>query len=262
MHPYITIGNMEIPVYGMLIIFPYIIGLILCIPIGKKYGLIKEYIFSAGTFSSAGLLIGSKLIYLVTKLPNYIDNYSNIYSKYTTIEKLEFLLGGYVFYGGLVGAILGVLIFSKVFNFDKWSLFSTLTPLIPFAHAFGRVGCFFGGCCYGIEYHGAFSISFNYNSLSPHLSDVPRFPVQLLEAALIFILFIIIYIYTYKKVPAGGKTLGFYIISYSIIRFLLEFLRGDIIRGIWFGLSTSQWISLLLLPIGILLLKKESCKVN
>ena len=258
MYPYINIGNFEFPVYGMIIIFSFIIGLILCIPIGKKYGLIKEYIISAGIFSSAGLLIGSKLLYLITKLPIYISNYSNVYSKYTSIEKLEFLFSGYVFYGGLVGAILGVLFFSKIFNFDKWSLFSTLTPLIPFAHAFGRIGCFFGGCCYGIEYHGVFSISFNYNALSPHLSDVPRFPVQLLEAALVFILFIIIYIYTLKKTPIAGKTLGLYLIFYSIIRFLLEFLRGDVIRGVWYGLSTSQWISLLLLPIGIILLKKES----
>lgn len=262
MHPYINIGTFEIPVYGMIIIISFIIGLIICSKLGMLYGIQPKYILCSGSFTAAGLLIGAKLLYLLTKLPDYITNY-NIYSTYSYMDKIDFLMGGYVFYGGIIGAITGVLIFCRAFHFDKGSMLNILTPLIPFAHAFGRIGCFFGGCCYGVEYHGPFSIQFPYNPLSPSLNAVPRFPVQLVEAVFNFILFIFLMHYTKKKIPTHGITLGIYFVCYSIIRFFLEFLRGDIVRGFLLGLSTSQWISLILLPVGIIIIKSANKnKVN
>lgn len=250
MCPYIYLGSFELPVYGMIIIFAFISGLAVCSALGRVYGIRSRYIVCSGSFAAAGLLAGAKLLYAATRLPSFISDF-DIYSKLSFSQKADFLFGGYVFYGGLIGAVIGVLIFCRVFHFDRGIFLNILTPLIPFAQSFGRVGCFFGGCCYGIEYHGPFAVQFPYNELSPYLHLYPRFPVQLVEAGLCFILFVIIYLYTQKKAPLKGTSLGIYFISYGIIRFVLEFFRGDTIRGIWLMLSTSQWISLILIPVGI-----------
>lgn len=252
MYPYIYLGSLELPVYGMIIIIAFVAGLAVCSALGKIYGIHARYIICSGSFAALGLLIGAKLLYALTKLPSFISDY-NIYGKMSFYKKADFLFGGYVFYGGLIGAVMGVLIFCHAFHFDKGVFLNILTPLIPFAQSFGRIGCFFGGCCYGVEYYGPFAIQFPYNELSPYLHLYPRFPVQLVEAGLCFILFVIIFIFTRKKAPLKGTSLGIYLISYGIMRFVLEFFRGDTIRGIWLIFSTSQWISLFLVPVGVFL---------
>ncbi len=95
-----------------------------------------------------------------------------------------------------------------------------------------------------------------HNDYVNGLGSVSRFPVQLLEALINLILFIILFLYA-KKPRKDGSLLGIYLICYSLLRFSLEFLRGDVERGILLGISTSQWISLLLIPAGIFLLKKN-----
>lgn len=252
MYPYIYLGSFELPVYGMIIIISFIAGLAICSTLGRVYGIQSRYIICSGSFAAAGLLIGAKLLYAFTRLPDFISDF-NTYSRISFSDVVVFLFGGYVFYGGLIGAVLGVLIFCHAFHFDKGIFLNILTPLIPFAQGFGRVGCFFGGCCYGIEYHGLFSVQFPYNELSPYLNLYPRFPVQLIEAGLCLVLFTVLFIYTRKKAPLKGTSLGIYFISYGIMRFVLEFFRGDTIRGIWLTLSTSQWISLILVPVGVFL---------
>ena len=133
------------------------------------------------------------------------------------------------------------------------------TPFLPFAHAFGRIGCFCAGCCYGIEYHGFLSVHFPYNEISPELSTVPRLPVQLIEAGLNFICFgalLHIMLKNLKKKKEErklkqGQLLGFYLIYYLIARTILEFFRGDSVRGSVGFLSTSQIISILMIPVAV-----------
>ena len=86
----------------------------------------------------------------------------------------------------------------------------------------------------------------------PELSEVSRFPVQLLEAGMNFIISAVLFILMKKKKTKTGQLLGIY---YTIARFGLEFLRGDLIRGQIFGVSTSQIISFILLPVGIILVR-------
>ena len=133
-------------------------------------------------------------------------------------------------------------------------------PLIPLIHGFGRVGCFCSGCCYGKEYHGIFSVQFPYNEMIPELSDVPRVPVQLLEAGMNFLVFGILMYIGKKGICKTGQMMGIYLIYYTIARFFLEMLRGDGIRGSIGIFSTSQLISILLLPLGIYLFSGRLAK--
>lgn len=131
------------------------------------------------------------------------------------------------------------------------------TPAIPLFHAFGRIGCFFAGCCWGVECEGG--LAFPLSIAAPN--GVPLFPVQLLEAGCNALLFFFLH-------KAAGwlrenwLLLPLYLACYGTVRFLLEFLRGDPSRGIWL-LSTSQWLALAAIFVGgLYLLCGKAAKKN
>lgn len=175
-----------------------------------------------------GLVVGSRFVFVLTMLPNVIADFS--------WQQLfgVILMGGFVFYGGLLGAMLGIYIFCKCSKLDLQTIFNAITPCFPLFHCFGRIGCFMAGCCYGIPVSFGVPMAFDPNTA--------RFPVQLVEASCCFVIFITLIVVEKKK--EGTPLLAVYLLSYAVVRFLLEFLRGDTVRGIWGFLSTSQWISL------------------
>lgn len=123
-----------------------------------------------------------------------------------------------------------------------------LLPSVLLFHMFGRLGCFFAGCCYGREAN--WGVVFMHSLNAPN--GVPLIPVQLFEAAFNLLMLVAILIIRPER-KRQGLLLPLYLIAYAIGRFILEFFRGDMGRGI-FLFSTSQWISLFVLPIGIALL--------
>ena len=147
---------------------------------------------------------------------------------------------GFVFYGGLIGGLLCFLFAGKFHHIDSRPYITHLIFLIPWIHGFGRIGCFLAGCCYGIPYDGPFAVQFPEDSLAP--SDTTLFPVQLVEAICLLILAIVLAVLDLKK--SYSHTIAIYFIVYGILRFLLEYVRYDAVRGHLLALSTSQWISL------------------
>ena len=124
---------------------------------------------------------------------------------------------------------------------------------ITIAHGFGRIGCFFAGCCYGIETDSIWGIKF------PHLNH-NVYPTQLYEAIFLFILFGVLFVLAYKF--KFKYTFSVYLASYGIFRFLIEFIRGDD-RGAYFlGLSPSQMFSLVGIIISIILIVVLKKKKN
>ena len=255
---------MELPLYGMMFLIGFAIACFWISKIALKCGVGKDDAFFASLYGIIGLLIGAKLMYLITKLP-YIIAHFDIYIKWLKADQmgaLNYALGGMVFYGGLIGFCLGVLRYCVHFKVRVFGIADLYTPFLPFAHAFGRLGCFCAGCCYGIEYHGPFAVQFPYNEMVPELSEVERFPVQLLEALLNFICFGVLLHLLLKNARKKqeerrlkqGQLLGIYLAYYLVARTLLELLRGDEIRGKVGFLSTSQIISILLIPLAIYLI--------
>lgn len=260
MFPLIDLGFVQIPVYSSLFLIAFFAAILLAKRAGGRYGIAKEDVLYGSIYAGIGLLIGSKVLYFITKLPVLIKGWDKVLNGFhedvwqTLLFLVEFSFGGLVFYGGLIGALLGVLCYCKKFTIPFIPYLDIYAPLIPFVHGVGRIGCFCSGCCYGIEYHGPGHVWFPHNDLVPGLDSVPRFPVQLLEAVLNFVLCIILFRLSQKEKMKNGRTMGIYLIYYSFARFGLEMLRGDKIRGSVSIFSTSQLISLILLPVGILLL--------
>ncbi len=149
------------------------------------------------------------------------------------------------FFGGLVGGIFSFLIgFWLFLRKTGGALFSLILLIAPacisLAHAFGRIGCFLAGCCYGIETTSWMGVQF------PHLPH-PVFPTQLYEAVFLFGLSGFLSWMAFQK---NKKSMGIYALSYGIFRFFIEYLRGDD-RGTFVGkLSPSQTWSLALIVFG------------
>lgn len=270
MFPSIHLGFADIPTYSTIFLAGFFIAIIIARKIAGRYRLAKEDVLYGAIYAAIGILIGSKLLYCLTRLPSLIQKWDAVVAGFdknfmqTLLFLMNYLFGGLVFYGGLIGAFLGIFCYCKQYHLSYVPYMDVFAPLIPFVHGIGRIGCFCSGCCYGIEYHGPFAIQFPYNEAVPQLSQVPRFPVQLLEALMNFLLCGILFCLMKKKNLRNGRLMGIYLIYYSIARFLLEMLRGDKIRGSISIFSTSQLISLILLPVGIVLVRgkwvEKHCK--
>ena len=247
MLPYINILGRVVPTYGLL----GFTGIVVAICFGvfyfsKFYDIKKEDIFYASMFAMIGIGIGAKLLYIITIIQDLIRNF-NVLDWKTLIPRL--LQGGFVFYGGLIGGVLGLYVYSKSFKISFKKLCMILIPVVPIFHSIGRIGCLLAGCCYGREYSGFGSITFYNTNLAP--IGVPLFPMQIVESICNLMIFLIILL-TYKRFKGTYKTIALYSVLYSVVRFILEFYRGDAARGI-IVLSTSQWISIGLFIAGIIL---------
>ena len=242
-----------IPVYGLC----WFIGIALAAlvaflvkPKSKDYD--REDLVYCSVFGVVGGLVGSKLLFILVSLKTIIEN---------ALPLESIIKGGFVFYGGLLGGVAGVFIYAKMFKMKFLPFADIIAAVLPLGHAVGRVGCHFGGCCYGMKYSGIFSVTYT-DVLGTTPVGVELFPVQLLEALLLLILFSVLMI-VYKKSKATGIATAVYLYGYAVIRFCLEFLRGDKERGGLLLLSTSQIISILIvLAVSIVIFRMNKRQKN
>ena len=215
----------------------------------KRKTVPAEDIFYMLLYAGIGCLVGAKLLYIIVSVDDYWleDKSLKENMRYWAAVLMS---GGLVFYGGLIGAFLGALRYCKHFKIDFRESMHIVIPTVPLFHAFGRVGCFMAGCCHGIEHDGIFAVTFTNSPAAPN--GVPLLPVQLFEAMGNLALAVVLTVLFLRN--AGISLGGFYLVCYGVMRFMLEFFRGDDIRGSVLALSTSQWISLLVLAVGITLI--------
>ena len=238
MWPFIELFGIKLPSYGLCMAIGLFLSCYISMIRARKNNLnVNSFIIIVACAIAFGLL-GAKLLYLLISCDIKVV-FSNIHNG----DFSDFANSGQVFYGGLIGGFVGALIGIQISGEKKnLSLYlDSIIPTIPLGHAFGRIGCFFGGCCYGIPYSGFCSVTFPLVGVYE-----PVLPIQLIEAGLNIIIFFLL-TFMRKNKRNGFTTLYLYIILYSVIRFVLEFYRGDEIRGVSQVLSTSQWISIGLL---------------
>ena len=242
MNPYLEIFGRTYPAYGSFIAMGAIIAIFVSIFLTRrKYNFdFVDYTFNlAWVFIAA--IIGAKLLYLIVEIREFIAN-SRLF--------IDFIGGGAVFYGGLIGGIVGTYISSRIRKWNFISVMDTLAAPAAIAHAFGRIGCFMAGCCYGMETDSYLGVVFPEGSLAP--VGVKVLPTQLFEACFLFLLggvLMLIFWRTYKS----GLTVGIYATVYALWRFVIEFFRDDR-RGSVGTLTTSQFVSIFIFVFGILII--------
>jgi phosphatidylglycerol:prolipoprotein diacylglycerol transferase len=132
-------------------------------------------------------------------------------------------------------------------------------PAIAAGHAIGRIGCLLGGCCFGAEWHGPFAITYTDPLAPGSHPSVPRHPTPLYESFGLMVIAFVFALVPVRHVGSGQRVL-LYGVSYAVLRFLVETTRGDAIRGVFFGLSTSQLTSVALLLFAIVMLLRQRNK--
>lgn len=250
MHPILfSFGSLHFYSYGLMIALGILVGYSLAEKKIKKLGYdpkrLEWLVFSI----LAGGFAGAKILYWITRLPD-IPNDPTI---------LTNIGDGWVVYGGIIGGLLAGYAYCKNHGMNFWQWFDLIIPDVALAQGFGRIGCFLAGCCYGVETHNWFSIVFPENLLAP--AGVPLFPSQLVMSAFDFALFFFLEWFTSKK-KFNGEVGAVYLIAYSLGRFAIEFFRGDMIRGVVNGLSTSQYISIATALFGIIVIAVARNKLN
>lgn len=169
---------------------------------------------------------------------------------------------GFVLYGGIIAGAVSCIFLCKIKGMNVWKVIDEIASIVPLGQGIGRVGCFVSGCCYGKQTNGMLNIIYSHpGSRAPQ--GIPLIPVQIYEAIFDVLLFLFLS-YGLKKERALHLTSVLYLLMYSTFRFIIEFFRGDAVRGIWGGLSTSQWISLMFLPMILFFFVRlwKKCRVN
>lgn len=252
MYPVIEIFGHTIGTYAICAM----VGILVCFIVGymliKNKGVCIDDIIVSAVLIIIGLVIGGHIVFGITNIGNIIQMFKNA-SDYTFWKFVFTLfgqyLGGMVYYGGMLGGIAGLYIACRSTQFGHADvMYDMYAVCIPLFHFFGRIGCFLGGCCYGVECRFGFTV--HGNTLNPAVNDVNRFPVQLVEAGCNLLIFVLLFI-LHRKRKFRQRLLIVYFYTYPVVRFILEFFRGDEIRGFLFGLSTSQIISILLLLFAV-----------
>lgn len=254
MYPYISVFGRQIGTYGLCMAAAVLLAAFLACLRAKKRGVQFEDVIIVGAAALGFALVGGGLLYIFV-------TYS-LQEIFAMIKagQFGFLGGGIVFYGGLIGGIVGAFVGVRIAKCKFSDIESCVVPFIPLGHAIGRVGCLMAGCCHGFAYDGPLAIHYPHSimGLSPHQG---YFPTPILESVLNLGIFAYL-LHCSKKQSRKFELLIRYLGCYGILRFLLEFFRGDSVRGALWVFSTSQWISLgILAVVGIyLLIAKKTAK--
>lgn len=236
----IQIGPITIHMYGVMIA----IGLCLAVTISsyraKKCGLDEDTIYKILWNSVIGGFLGTRILYYITVFPSILKDPSILWD----------FASGYVVYGGIIGGIVANIIYFRIKKIPFLPYFDLVLPQVALAQAVGRLGCFFAGCCYGMETDLPIGITYTISKFAPN--GVSIMPTQLFSSAGDLLIFIILLWYG-KRAKKHGEVGALYLILYSAGRFGIEFLRNDE-RGSVGSLSTSQFIAIGLFFVGIALM--------
>ena len=258
MHPIlIHAGPLTVASYGFLFAFGTLLGILLCFRLAKKEKLdlavFADFVFYVMILS----LLGAKLWLLVTNLGYYL--------KYPGEIKYLLTSGG-TFFGGLIAGAVFAVWFIRRHRLSWRQLGDIAAPSLALAHFFGRLGCFSAGCCWGRE-AARFPLAVTFTSLKANSLTgvplyVPLYPTQLMEAALNLLNFLFLFM-LYRKRRFKGQVIAMYILNYSVIRFAVEYFRGDPDRGYVIGgverpfasLSLPQLVCIVGVATALLLLR-------
>lgn len=244
-----TLFGQEIPTYAVCMWLGVALSaLVACFLAKKRDGMTAFAIIVSAVYTMIGAMVGAKLLYLAISW----DDVRHVIElrEYGFWDSLFYIVNsGFVFYGGFIGGFLGLFIYVKQFKCKMLDYLTIYATVLPLGHAVGRIGCFFGGCCYGMKYDGIFAVDFPVYPTVEGSPVVSRLPIQLFEAAGLLLLFALL-VFLYYRVPKKPTLpLWTYLTVYPVLRFVLEFFRGDELRGALLFFSTSQWISLGILTV-------------
>ena len=249
MHPILfEAGSLTIYSYGVLLAAAYLLGLQFALMRARSRGLHAQRVMDLGIWIIISALVGAKLLLLVVDFDQFTSNPRDL---------LSLARSGGVFYGGLIAAVIVALIYLRRYNLPLWTTTDVFAPGIALGHVVGRLGCLLAGCCFGTPTSVPWAITFTDPAARANVGTplgVPLHPTQLYEAGAEALILVFLLVFERRGHPFPGRTFWSYMLLYGVSRFIVEMYRGDS-RGMVFDvLSTSQFVSLLLVPVSIVML--------
>ncbi len=242
-----SVGPFTIYTYGVLLAAAFLLGLKFASSRARARGLDAARVLDLGIYIIVAAILGGKLLLLVTDFQSFRAN---------PVEILSLARSGGVFYGGLIVAVLVAFWYMRRHRLPLWPTFDVFAPGIALGHAVGRMGCLMAGCCYGrptsVPWGIVFTDPFTGDYVGTPLG-VALHPTQIYEV--IAETAILLFLLRFERRGRGfaGRTFWTYILLYGVSRYVIEFFRGDP-RGSVLVFSTSQLISVILVPLSVLML--------
>lgn len=264
-------GPFPIRTYGVAVAIGFLSAVAIASYLSKKENINPSIIFDLGIYVLVGTIIGARIFYIIF--------YDWSYFMANPLKLFAIWEGGLVFYGGLVGGIIGGLYFVKKMGLNVLKLADVSAVGIPLGLFWGRLGCLGYGCCYGAVAPKWFPWKIHFPAMgNPITGYTPAFeshvhngliqatekfslyvyPTQIISSLNGLLLFFILFL-VYKHKKFDGQIGALFLILYAFTRFLIEFLR---VEPHWLGISTSQWIGLIIFLCGLLLYRYSKRIVN
>jgi phosphatidylglycerol---prolipoprotein diacylglyceryl transferase len=244
----ISIGSFFIPTYGTLVAIGFLAALWVVTRLAKRAKLPSERVTNLAIYCALAGLAGAKLFMILFDFKSYWNDPRSLFS-------LSTLQAAGVYQGGFVVAFAVALLYMRRQHLPVLATCDVFAPGIALGQAIGRIGCLSAGCCWGVETHVPWAITF-HNPQAADLTGVPLgtplHPTQLYESIADALIFLFLYL-RIARAHTAGAILGWYLTLYSAARFVIEFFRFHE-QGLHSGLSYTQWISLATLGAGLILL--------
>jgi phosphatidylglycerol---prolipoprotein diacylglyceryl transferase len=249
MHPILfEFGGFTIYSYGVLLAAAYLLGLQFALIRARSRGLDRERVMDLGIWIIISALVGAKLLLLIVDYRPFLANPRTI---------VDLLRSGGVFYGGLIAAVTVALAYIWRHRMPMWTTTDVYAPGIALGHVVGRLGCLLAGCCFGRPTSVPWAVSFhdpNAFATSGTPLGVSLHPTQLYEAGAEALILVFLLAFERRGRPFPGRTFWSYMLLYGISRFIIEFYRGDPRGTVFDALSTSQFVSIILVPLSVVML--------
>jgi phosphatidylglycerol:prolipoprotein diacylglycerol transferase len=248
MHPILfEVGGFPVYTYGVLLAAAYLLGLQVALVRARRRGLDPARVMDLGIWVIVAALLGAKALLLLVNFDTYRDRPAELWT---------LLRSGGVFYGGLIAAVATALWYLRRHRMPVWIVTDVFAPGIALGHVIGRMGCLFAGCCFGRRTGVPWAITFTHPAAAEYVGtplNTPVHPTQLYEAGaeLLILGFLLLLERRGRSFP--GRTFWSYTLLYGVSRFVIEFYRGDP-RGMIGALSTSQFVSAIIVPLSLVML--------
>ncbi len=227
--------------YGLLVAIAFLVALWMVGRLATKAGLNADAVTNLGVYCALAAIVGAKIMLLIVEPGDFFS--------WATLQ------AGGVFYGGLIAALAVAWWYMRKTKLPPLKTADVFAPAIALGHGIGRLGCFSAGCCWGVECHLPWAVTFR-NPVAHDLVGVPLntplHPTQLYESAAEFLIFGILF-WRIRRPHQTGAVISLYLLLYSTARFIVEFFRFHEQGNLWgTPLDTSQWISVGLFALGAL----------
>jgi len=228
-------GPVTLYSYGLFVAIAFFVCTMMILRGARAMGLAREKVFDCMIAMLAGGLAGGRILFVALNW----DHYSAAPGRIFMLHE-----GGLAFQGAFVAGALAVILVARIRKLPLLSLADLIAPYIALGQALGRIGCFLNGCCYGRVAAGGAGVVFP-------LETVIRIPTQIYSSLVLVFIFAVLLVIREKR-KFQGQTFCMYLMLYSVFRFFMDIFRGDDL-AVFAGITLSQWISVGMLGVGVVL---------